>query len=173
MIQRNYLSVFGIDTPAGPLTLASYDKQLCHIDFGTLNETKDHLIQWAKSVGLPVEIRESEDDLADAVDQIRGYFSGERTSFDLNLMMKGTLFQKKVWTALAHIPYGETKTYKEIALAVGNQKAVRAVGGANNKNPLPIVIPCHRVIGSDGSLIGYGGGLDKKRLMLQLEKAEL
>ncbi len=172
MDQKQYLSVFSMDTPVGPLTLASYDRRLCHIDFGTLDETRTKLAEWAKSAGLPADLRENETDLADAAAQIRSYFSGERKGFDLNLLMKGTAFQKKVWMALAHIPYGETRTYKDIAADIGNPQAVRAVGGANNKNPLPIVIPCHRVIGTNGSLVGYGGGLGKKSQMLLLEKQE-
>lgn len=102
--------------------------------------------------------------------QLAEYFAGKRKSFDLPLEMLGTDFQKKVWAALAEIPYGETRSYKDIAERIGNAKACRAVGGANNKNPISIIIPCHRVIGAGGSLVGYGGGLDNKTLLLELER---
>ncbi|MDO5649433.1 MAG: methylated-DNA--[protein]-cysteine S-methyltransferase [Gallicola sp.] len=100
------------------------------------------------------------------------YFKGERTSFDLPLEYQGTDFQVKVWKALEKIPYGETRTYQDIAEAVGSPKAFRAVGNANNKNPISILIPCHRVIGKSGKLVGYGGGLDWKEYLLGIEKRE-
>ncbi len=102
--------------------------------------------------------------------QIMEYLNGERTNFDFAYELKGTEFQKKVWEALTHIPYGETRTYKEIAVAIGNPKACRAVGMANNKNPIMIAVPCHRVIGANGKLVGYGGGLDMKEALLDLEQ---
>lgn len=98
------------------------------------------------------------------------YFRGERTRFDLPLEYQGTDFQVKVWKALEKIPYGETRTYQDIAEAVGSPKAFRAVGNANNKNPISILIPCHRVIGKSGKLVGYGGGLDWKEYLLGIEK---
>lgn len=101
--------------------------------------------------------------------QIKEYLDGNRKTFDLPLAPKGTKFQKQVWQALSDIPYGQTRTYKEIAVAVGNPKAVRAVGMANNRNPLIVVVPCHRVIGSDGKMIGYAAGVDKKEFLLRLE----
>ena len=107
-----------------------------------------------------------------AAEMLREYFDGKRKSFDgLPLRAEGTAFQKKVWDALLTIPYGETRSYKEQAIIVGNEKACRAVGTANGKNPISIIIPCHRVIGSDGSLTGYGGGLDIKKALLELEGA--
>ncbi|MGN1317063.1 MAG: methylated-DNA--[protein]-cysteine S-methyltransferase [Acutalibacteraceae bacterium] len=102
--------------------------------------------------------------------QIQEYINGERTDFDLNYRLSGTEFQLSVWRELLKIPYGETRTYKEIAAAMGNSKASRAVGMANNKNPLHIIIPCHRVIGSNGSLTGYAGGLDVKEKLLDIER---
>lgn len=104
-----------------------------------------------------------------AKQQLTEYFAGQRTVFDLPIKTAGTAFQQQVWQALKAIPYGETRSYKEIATAIDNPKAVRAVGGANNKNPISIVIPCHRVIGSSGQLVGYGGGLDAKVFLLALE----
>ena len=99
------------------------------------------------------------------------YLDGKRKEFDFPYKMIGTEFQKKVWHALTKIPYGETRTYKEIATAVGNPKASRAVGMANNRNPIFIVVPCHRVIGANGKLVGYAGGLDMKDALLSLEKS--
>lgn len=105
-------------------------------------------------------------------DQIREYLEGHRRTFDFPYELHGTEFQKKVWNALCQIPYGETRTYKEIASVVGNPKASRAVGMANNKNPLMVVVPCHRIVGTDGNLIGYAGGLDMKKALLELEQKE-
>jgi methylated-DNA-[protein]-cysteine S-methyltransferase len=101
--------------------------------------------------------------------QLRAYFEGELKQFDLLLAPVGTTFQRKVWKALRAIPYGKVASYKAVAEAVGNPRATRAVGAANRKNPIPIIIPCHRVIGSDGSLTGYGGGLETKKRLLELE----
>jgi methylated-DNA-[protein]-cysteine S-methyltransferase len=108
--------------------------------------------------------------LKKAVLELQEYFAGTRKRFDLPFSPQGTDFQQKVWKALQDIPYGAVVSYKDIALAIGNEKACRAVGGANNKNPIAIIIPCHRVIGADGSLVGYGGGLEIKRRLLALEK---
>lgn len=102
--------------------------------------------------------------------QLEEYFCRKRTSFNLPLNPQGTAFQKRVWNALTNIPYGKTCCYKDIAISIGNSKASRAVGMANNKNPIPIIIPCHRVIGKNGNLIGYAGGLDIKRKLLEYEK---
>ncbi len=104
-----------------------------------------------------------------AISQLNEYFTGKRKKFDLPLKMVGTEFQQKVWRALCDIPYGETRSYKEVAIAVSNPKGPRAVGMANNKNPLGIVVPCHRVVGSNGKLVGYATGLDVKERLLYLE----
>ena len=101
--------------------------------------------------------------------QLDEYFSGTRRSFELPLRLCGTPFQQRVWSALCEIPYGETRSYRDIAEAVGSPRAYRAVGMANNRNPILILVPCHRVIGADGALVGYGGGLDMKRALLELE----
>lgn len=101
--------------------------------------------------------------------QLTEYFQGKRTSFSFSYELRGTDFQKKVWNALCQIPYGETRSYKEIAIAIGNEKASRAVGMANNKNPITIAVPCHRVIGSNGNLVGYAGGIEMKQHLLALE----
>ncbi len=109
--------------------------------------------------------------LLKAKKELEEYFAGKRKKFDLPLNQEGTNFQKKVWKALENIPYGETRTYKEVAKMIGNEKASRAVGMANNKNNIPIIIPCHRVIGSNGKLVGYALGLDMKKYLLDLESA--
>lgn len=124
------------------------------------------------------------DDAVDVVDgdnklvmevkrQLNEYFCGERKTFDLPLALCGTPFQLKVWEALQTIPYGETRSYKEIAIQVGSPKGCRAVGMANNKNPIPIIIPCHRVVGGNGKLVGYAGGLDKKEYLLEVENCNI
>ena len=138
------------------------------------------ILEIIESDGHIVEINFVEDDncleefISEEIEkckiELEEYFNGRRSEFSVKVdLAKGTEFQKKVWNALRDIPYGETVSYKEIAEKIGNPKAVRAVGGANNKNPIPIIIPCHRVIGKDGSLTGYGGGLSKKECLLNLE----
>jgi len=118
---------------------------------------------------LPGRESRSNPFLRQAVDQLQAYFAGELHDFDLPLDLQGTEFQQRVWRELCKIPYGETRSYSFLAVALGAPKAVRAVGAANGRNPIPIVIPCHRVIGASGSLVGYGGGLPLKRLLLDLE----
>jgi methylated-DNA-[protein]-cysteine S-methyltransferase len=118
---------------------------------------------WVRADRLPV--------LAAAQRQLAEYFAGERTEFDLPLSMRGTPFQLKVWAALQRIEYGTTRSYGQIAAEIGAFGAARAVGAANHDNPIAIVVPCHRVIGANGSLVGYGGGLDQKRALLELETA--
>jgi len=108
--------------------------------------------------------------LLEAADQLRAYFAGSLREFSLPLEMSGTDFQLRVWRKLREIPYGETWSYRDLAAAVGNPAAVRAVGAANGANPLPVVIPCHRVIGSNGKLVGYGGGLPLKKRLLEIER---
>lgn len=118
------------------------------------------------SIGTP------SDEMKKCEIQLDEYFSGKRKEFNLNLNPKGTDFQLKVWSALQTVPYGETQTYGYIAKTINKQKAVRAVGGANNRNPISIIIPCHRIIGANGKLVGYGGGLEVKEYLLNLEKRE-
>lgn len=128
-------------------------------------------VEWVDFLTQKPEERKAEGVLARQLErELTEYFEGRRREFSLPLHPCGTPFQIRVWRALLEIPYGETRSYQEIATAVGNPKACRAVGMANNKNPLPLLIPCHRVIGSSGKLTGYGGGLDKKEKLLALEK---
>jgi len=111
--------------------------------------------------------------IKNAYSQLDEYFKGTRKTFDLPLNPNGTIFQKKVWNALLEVNYGELKSYKDVAVSIGNQKACRAVGLANNKNPIPIIIPCHRIIGSNGKLVGYALGLDMKQSLIDLEKSNV
>lgn len=159
-----------MDSPIGRLTLCASDKGLCHIEFGSFADKADFLRKWADRYYAGYRYIRADKSLASAVEQLGNYFAGRSQSFDLALDLQGTEFQRKVWTALLEIPYGRAVSYKSIAETIGQPKAVRAVGGANNKNPLPIVVPCHRVIGSGGALVGYGGGLSIKESLLSLER---
>lgn len=120
----------------------------------------------------PDDAREDRAAFAPAMTQLGEYFDGTRTQFDLALAPQGTQFQQTVWAALREIPYGQTTTYSQIAREIGRPAAVRAVGGANGKNPLSIVVPCHRVIGRDGALTGYAGGVERKERLLEIEKLQ-
>jgi methylated-DNA-[protein]-cysteine S-methyltransferase len=142
------------ESPVGRLFLAEENGALTDLRFGPIPDSAQ--------VENPL--------LRAAAGQLREYFDGARLDFDLPLDPHGTAFQKAVWAALRTIPYGETRAYRDIAMAVGKPTACRAVGSANNRNPISIIIPCHRVVGADGSLVGYGGGLDTKRFLLDLEK---
>lgn len=148
-----------IDSPVGLLTLAGRGTALNHLRM--VDQTYE-----------PTHGGWEQDDTAfpAVVEQLTAYFAGERTDFDLEVDLAGTAFQRRVWAALLTIPYGETRTYGEIAEQVGSPGAFRAVGLANGRNPIGIIVPCHRVIGANGSLTGYGGGIDRKRALLDLEK---
>ncbi len=159
-------------SPIGPLTLCATDLGLCLIKFGSLAETRESMNQWLRLQVGAVELRPDEEKLAEAKHQLTAYFAGELREFTLPLDMRGTPFQRQVWGALLTIPYGESASYKEMALAVGNRQAVRAVGGANNRNPVPVIVPCHRVIGAAGALVGYAGGLAVKSRLLELEAGQ-
>lgn len=149
---RNYCC---ITSPLGTLTLTEEDGRLSRLDFGELT------VENAAECVTPL--------LLDTQRQLDEYFDGQRTHFDLPLAPEGTPFQQAVWRALRGIPYGRTRTYQDIAEQIGNPHASRAVGMANHRNPIAIVIPCHRVIGASGRLTGYGGGLDKKEYLLSME----
>ena len=152
-----------VASPIGDLTLIAEDGLLValHMD-------------GAKHVpGSPDELGERDDSgLADATGQLAEYFACERTTFDLPLAPVGNAFEQKVWALLREIPYGETRSYGDLARALGDVGFSQAVGAANGRNPLGIIVPCHRVIGADGSLVGYAGGLDRKRFLLALEESE-
>ncbi|MCS1351712.1 methylated-DNA--[protein]-cysteine S-methyltransferase [Mechercharimyces sp. CAU 1602] len=158
-----------MESPIGPLTLGCTQKGVCALSFGSGDAIIAQLKAWGKRWFRSITIEENEQELQLVAEQLQTYFNSTRRSFDVPLDLYGTPFQKRVWEVLETIPYGESRSYKEIAQAIGSPKAVRAVGGANNKNPIPIIIPCHRVIGHSGSLVGYGGGLEKKKVLLELE----
>lgn len=146
-----------VDSPVGRLRLAAEDGQLTELKFG--------------GEAVPVQCDGVNDAVLDEAErQLAEYFRGERQVFDLPLQPKGTPFQQADWQALREIPYGETVSYGDIARRIGRPKAFRAVGMANHSNPISIIVPCHRVIGSDGKLTGYGGGLEVKRQLLELEQ---
>jgi methylated-DNA-[protein]-cysteine S-methyltransferase len=132
-----------------------------------------HMQDGRTAVPIHREWRRADEPFAHVRSQLSEYFAGGRVEFDVPLAMAGTPFQRRVWGALQRIPYGETTTYGELARRVGQPSASRAVGLANGRNPIAVIVPCHRVIGSDGSLTGYGGGLERKRLLLELEASRL
>jgi O-6-methylguanine DNA methyltransferase len=157
-----------LDTPIGTLALVQSQGGLCRILF---EEDISHLEDLVHGEYPTETLEEEPDTLGEAVKQLQEYFNGQRTSFTLKLDLTAPPFYKKVLTEVAKIPYGKVASYKEIAHRTGNPRAVRAVGGANAHNPLPIVIPCHRVLAHNGGLGGYGGGLDRKQYLLKLEGA--
>lgn len=157
-----------IETPAGRMTAVADDAGLRMFEFGS--RTDDSTLVRLKSLG----VADSSGDLAGkhiaaACDQIYEYFESDRREFDLKLAPVGTEFDLEVWHALLDVKFGETRSYADLARAIGRPTATRAVARANGRNRIPIIIPCHRVIGADGSLTGYGGGLDRKRMLLELE----
>ena len=147
-----------IDSPLGELLLAGADDGLSRLHMQAAGRTRIDA-GWIRDEA-PFE---------DAIEQLEEYFAGERREFELDLAMHGDAFERRVWTALRGSPYGETVSYGEIARDLGHPDAARAVGRANARNPVAVIVPCHRVIGADGSLTGYAGGLDNKRLLLELE----
>lgn len=148
-----------MDSPIGSLLLAGDGENLHTLGFPGGKMQRRHEPGWVEDAAP----------FALAIGQLRAYFTGELKHFDLPLAPAGTEFQRKVWSALQGIPYGETRSYGELAIEVGNGKASRAVGAANGKNPIPVIIPCHRVVGSDGGLTGFGGGIETKQRLLELE----
>ena len=151
------------DSPVGPLTLVAVEGNLvgCYMDAQRHRPT-DAIF------GAPAP-----EPFAAAVEQLAEYFAGQRLDFDLPLAFRGTPFQQRVWSALREIPYGETESYGELANRIGSPGASRAVGLANGRNPIGIIVPCHRVIGASGSLTGYGGGIERKRALLDMEREVL
>jgi methylated-DNA-[protein]-cysteine S-methyltransferase len=152
-----------IPSPVGPLVLAGRDDVLTNLRMTDQTHPPQGLAEW----------RDDPTAFPDAVEQLDAYFAGELTEFDVAMRLDGTDFQKRVWNALVDIPYGETTSYGELAERVGRPGAARAVGLANGHNPIAIIVPCHRVIGANGSLTGYGGGLERKQALLGLEGGQL
>ena len=152
----------------GPLLLAGDERGLLRVSFGTMSVGGGKKEQFPKDGW-----REDATPFEELIRQLRTYFSGKLQTFGVPLVLLGTDFQVRVWQTLQSIPYGETISYLELAKRIGNAKAVRAVGLANGANPIPIIVPCHRVIGSNGSLTGFGGGLENKAKLLALESKQL
>jgi methylated-DNA-[protein]-cysteine S-methyltransferase len=157
------MSYTRIESPVGKLLLAGDEQGLRQVSFESSK----------RAAAVQTDWREDRAPFAEVMRQLRAYFGGELKIFDLLLAPEGTEFQLLVWNSLRKIPYGETISYGQLALNIGNPKAVRAVGLANGCNPIPIIIPCHRVIGSDGSLTGFGGGLPNKKKLLALESRQM
>jgi len=151
-------------SPVGPLFLAASAKGLVRLEFES---------RVMKLDSNNIDLRESKQALAPYLRELEEYFAGERREFTVPLDLRGTEFQLACWRALLRIPYGETRSYADIARAIGHPHAFRAVGMSNNRNPVAIVVPCHRVIAASGSLCGYGGGLDIKRKLLELERGQI
>ncbi len=149
-----------MDSPVGRLLLAGSRHALKIVGFSQGSRARGTEIGWERF----------DEPFRRVKRQLGEYFDGQRRTWDLALAPDGTDFQRAVWQALMSIPYGTTRSYRDIAEQIGHAKAVRAVGAANGANPIPVIIPCHRVIGADGSLTGFGGGLDKKRYLLDLER---
>ena len=165
-VPQSTLRQLRLDTPIGTLTLVGSDQGVRRIYFAELTDSDVQFLD-----ALPVDAQHSV--LVSAAQQLEEYFSGTRQLFDLPLDLVGTDFQLDTWHALANIDYGTTATYGEQAHSIGRPRAVRAVGGANRCNPVPIVLPCHRVIGANGTLTGFAGGLDTKRWLLAHEHAHV
>ncbi len=153
-----------MSSPIGELTLVGSDRGIAEIAWANEHSSRIRAGAAKADADHPV--------LLDAQRQLDEYFAGSRKRFDVKLDLLGTTFQKSVWNALLTIPFGETRTYGEIAKALGNANAMRAVGAANGRNPIPIIVPCHRVIGASGALTGFGGGLETKAHLLDLERRE-
>ncbi|WP_081768851.1 methylated-DNA--[protein]-cysteine S-methyltransferase [Herbaspirillum sp. RV1423] len=150
-----------IDSPTGKLTMVARNSKLVAILWEKERPNRVRLGPMTEDANHPV--------LVETAKQLADYFAGKRRSFDVLMEFSGTDFQKKVWSALLTIPFGETRTYGDIARQIGNEKAIRAVGAANGRNPISIIAPCHRVIGATGELTGFAGGLHAKKLLLALE----
>ena len=149
-----------VDSPIGPLTLLAREGRLTNLV----------MVDQAHGVTPPPDSRRDDDAFAGVAEQLAEYFAGDRRDFDLPLELEGTEFQRRVWAQLRAIPYGETISYGELARRVGNPRASRAVGLANGRNPVAVIVPCHRVIAADGGLGGYGGGSERKIHLLDLER---
>ena len=148
-------------SPVGDLLLASDGSALTLVSFPEGKAARQPEADWMRRNGWFDQVKH----------QLAAYFVGELTDFDLSLAPSGTDFQRRVWKALQAIPYGETRSYRDIAIQIGQPEAVRAVGSANGQNPLPLIVPCHRVIGADGSLTGFSGGVANKKYLLHHEQA--
>lgn len=170
MHKKNIIKTRRYESPCGTLLLGSFDDKLCLCDW-QVEKHRNHVDRRLKRV-LNAEFEDGTSDvIEEAVTQLDEFFAKKRQAFSIPLLFVGTDFQKTVWRELLTIPYGETISYRDMARRIGMPKAVRAVANANGANAISIFAPCHRVIGSDGSLTGYGGGLTAKKMLLELEKS--
>jgi AraC family transcriptional regulator of adaptative response/methylated-DNA-[protein]-cysteine methyltransferase len=168
---KRVIQVTRIPTPLGPVLAGAGEEGICLLEFVDRRMIETQIARVKKQ--LQAEMIPGENKFFSILHrELEEYFGGARTSFSVPLVVRGTPFQERVWNALLAIPYGETRSYEEQAIAVGNVKAVRAVARANGDNRISILIPCHRVIGKDGTLVGYGGGLERKRYLLELEAGQ-
>lgn len=159
-----------IESPVGPLSVLSDGDAVLRMDYGTISQLTEKYQTWAERYFTEPTFVEQQDVVDDLTKEVFDYFQNKCQTFSISIKLYGTPFQKMVWRALVNtIPFGEMRTYKDIAQTIGKEKAVRAVGGAINKNPISIIVPCHRVIGSNGKMVGYNGGIDKKEYLLNLE----
>ena len=167
-MSSSQISIVPFASPLGELILGSYEDKLCLCDWKYRKQREQIDARLKKYFNAsfynePTEVTEN------TINQLEEYFSGRRQTFDLPLIMAGTEFQKTVWNKLVDIPFGQTQSYLQLSRNLGNEKAIRAVGTANGANAISIIIPCHRIIGSQGELIGYAGGIDTKKKLLRLE----
>lgn len=159
-----------LDSPFGPMVCAvDHQGAVIVVEF-TTEQSREEILATLEEEGY--ELEESEERTADVRRQLRDYLSGERRDFHLPLAMRGTPFQREVWQMLRSIPFGETRTYRQISESISRPRATRAVGAASGANRIAVVIPCHRVVGTDGSLTGYAGGIEIKRWLLRHEKTQ-
>ncbi|MCL6246295.1 methylated-DNA--[protein]-cysteine S-methyltransferase [Acinetobacter sp. ANC 4945] len=158
------LSYQFLDSPVGQLKLVAHETALVAVLWENENPNRVRLAALVEDLKHPILLKTAQ--------QLNEYFTGKRQQFDLPLDFEGTAFQQQVWQALLTIPFGETRSYKQIAEQIGNVKAVRAVGAANGKNPISIIAPCHRVVGANGKLVGFAGGLENKEILLKIEKLQ-
>lgn len=160
-----------VETQVGTLFVIGDGENIVRIDYGTYKDHDEKVDKWLSRYFPDTDLVKDTQKVATVRKQLEEYFLNKRKTFDFPIVFHGSPFQKKVWQVLVEtIPYGKSKTYKDIANTIGNPKAVRAVGGAINKNPFSIVVPCHRVLGTNGKLVGYNGGLDKKEYLLKHEE---
>ncbi|WP_180059816.1 methylated-DNA--[protein]-cysteine S-methyltransferase [Acinetobacter sp. YH12128] len=158
------LSYQFLDSPVGQLKLVAHETALVAVLWENENPNRVRLAALVEDRQHPILLKTAQ--------QLNEYFAGKRQQFDLPLDFEGAEFQQQVWQALLTIPFGETRSYKQIAEQIGNVKAVRAVGAANGKNPISIIAPCHRVVGANGKLVGFAGGLENKEILLKIEKLQ-
>jgi len=167
-MKKNQINIQYYKSPIGEILLGSYDNKLCIADwkYRKMRTTIDNRIQ----KGLKAEyVEEGSEVITETINQMEEYFAGERKEFTIPLLLVGTDFQKSVWKGLIETPFGTTSSYLELSKRIGNEKAVRAVASANGANSISILVPCHRIIGSNGALVGYAGGLDVKKKLLEIE----